>query len=349
MDADSLAMALTRFLDARSNPAAPVPAVPDVARRVDTNSLRSKIISSICCSVATGFYTYKYPASSYLPKDKTMENNPLKQYFRQPAIYIRLPSRGQFYKPGALDMPANEEIPVLPMTTLDEITYRTPDALFNGSAVTSVIESCVPNIKDAWAIPAMDIDTILIAIRIATYGHQMDITTSCPACTTESEYGIDLRSVIEKIGSPDYTEKLTLGDLEITFCPMSYFQMNANSMLQFEDQKMLQAMQDQDATDEQRVAQLSEVLKKITEVTTKALAQSISLITVPTAKVTDQEHISEWLANCDRATFVKIRDAIIDIKRKAEIKPLKLKCSNCNHDYEQSFTLDMTTFFEAAS
>lgn len=278
-----------------------------------------------------------------------MENNPLKQYFRQPAIYIRLPSGGKFYEPDAIDMPPNGELPVLPMTTLDEITYRTPDALFNGSAVTSVIESCVPNIKDAWAIPAMDIDTILIAIRIATYGHQMDITTNCPACTTESEYGIDLRSIIEKIESPNYTENLTIGDLELTFRPMTYFQMNANSMLQFEDQKMLQAMQNQDATDEQRIEQLSEVLKKITEVTTRALAQSISMITVPTAKVTDQAHIAEWLANCDRTTFVKIRDYIIDIKRKAEIKPLKLKCNNCNHQYEQAFTLDMTTFFEAAS
>ena len=81
-------------------------------------------MSSTCCSVATGFYTYKYLATPYLPKYKTMENNPLKQYFRQPAIYIRLPSNGRFYPPGAIDMPPNGELPVLPMTTLDEITCR---------------------------------------------------------------------------------------------------------------------------------------------------------------------------------------------------------------------------------
>ena len=80
-------------------------------------------------------------------------NNPLRQYFRQPAIYVRLPSAGQFYPPGALTIPANGEIPVLPMTAIDEITYRTPDALFNGSAVVSVIQSCVPSIKDAWQMP----------------------------------------------------------------------------------------------------------------------------------------------------------------------------------------------------
>ena len=67
-------------------------------------------------------------------------NNPLQQYFRQPAIYLRLPSNGEFYPPGSIDMPVNKEIPIFPMTAIDEITYRTPDALFNGTAVVNVIQ-----------------------------------------------------------------------------------------------------------------------------------------------------------------------------------------------------------------
>jgi hypothetical protein len=104
-----------------------------------------------------------------------MSINPLTQYFRQPAIYVKLPSNGEHYTPGALTMPANRELPVYPMTAIDEITYRTPDALFNGNAVTNVIKSCIPNIVDPWAIPAMDVDTILVAIRIASYGHIMEV------------------------------------------------------------------------------------------------------------------------------------------------------------------------------
>ena len=79
-----------------------------------------------------------------------MSNNPLSQYFRQPSIYVKLPSGGQHYADGAIDMPANGELPVYPMTAIDEITYRTPDALFNGNAVTNVIKSCVPAIRDPW-------------------------------------------------------------------------------------------------------------------------------------------------------------------------------------------------------
>ena len=90
--------------------------------------------------------------------------NPLRKHFRQPAIHLRLPSGGSFYPQGTIIMPANGELPILPMTAVDEITSRTPDALFNGSAVMDIIGSCVPNIRDPWAIPATDITALLIAV-----------------------------------------------------------------------------------------------------------------------------------------------------------------------------------------
>ena len=145
-----------------------------------------------------------------------MSNNPLTQYFRQPAIYVKLPSNGQHYPEAALKMPANNELPVYPMTAIDEITYRTPDALFNGNAVVNVIKSCIPSIQDPWAIPAMDVDTILVAIRIASYGHTMEISTSCPHCQHEADYGLDLRTVMERMRAPDYSKSIHDGDLKFT-------------------------------------------------------------------------------------------------------------------------------------
>jgi len=163
-------------------------------------------------------------------------NNPLKQYFRQPAIYIRLPSKGNFYPPGTLDMPPNGEIPVLPMTAIDEISYRTPDALFNGAAMVDVIQSCVPNIKNAWAIPAVDVDTILVGIRLASHGHDLDSSSQCPECKNDHEFTIDLRVLLDGIQAPDYNTCVRHGDLEFYFRPMTYQDLNANNQLQFEHQ-----------------------------------------------------------------------------------------------------------------
>lgn len=278
-----------------------------------------------------------------------METNPLRQYFRQPAIYIRLPSNGRGYAPGALQSEPNGEYPVLPMTTMDEITYRTPDSLFNGTAVVSVIQSCMPNIKNAWEIPSTDLDTILIAIRIATYGHTLDLSTECPSCKEVSDYGVDLRGIMERIRAPSGDELMEVGDLRIHLRSMNYRQMNENSMAQFEDQKMLQAIQDPATTEEQRSKNLSEILKKITAVTTRALAQNIAMVETPQTQVTEPQHIEEWLANCDRNMFARVRDHILSVKQNTEIPPLEIRCSNCQHEYRQNFTLDMTNFFGAAS
>jgi rubredoxin len=278
-----------------------------------------------------------------------MNSNPLSQYFRQPAIFIRLPSQGKFYPTNAIDHTVNGEYPVLPMTTMDEITYRTPDALFNGQAVCTVIESCIPNIKDAWAVPNVDLDTMLVAIRIATYGNDLDINTVCPNCETETEYTMNLTQILSSIQGMDYSQSLNIGDLEIYFQPLSYKQMNENSLTQFEEQRALQSLTEMDPENNERVKQLADVLKKINNITTKALSQSISLVKTPNAQVSNEQHIAEWLGNCDRNMFGQIRDFIIANKQKSELQPMHIKCTNCNHEYDQPFTLNMTDFFAGAS
>ena len=277
------------------------------------------------------------------------ENNPLRQYFRQPAIYIELPSQGKFYPQGALNMPQTNKLPVYPMTAIDEITYRTPDALFNGQATVNVIQSCVPDIKNAWSIPSMDIDTVLVSIRIASYGHEMGFSTQCPACQHVSDQAIDLRNVLDSMRPVDYAKPITSGDMEIYFRPMSYQNMSDNNKLQYENQKMLQNIPDGAGTDVDKMSALSKALQEVTAMTVKALAQSIAMVKTPTAMVSEPEFIKELLKNCDRKLFNEIRDYIVTNKAQSEMQPIKLICPECKHEYQQTVTLDMSSFFEPAS
>lgn len=276
-------------------------------------------------------------------------NNPLKQYFRQPAIYVRLPSQGKNYPPGAIETTATGELPVYPMTAIDEITYRTPDALYNGQATVNVIQSCVPSIKDAWAVPSTDIDTLLVAIRIATYGHDMEFGTACPACKEQSEQALDLRTVLDNMRPADFSQTVKAGDMEIHFRPLTYKNMNDNNQMQYENQRLLEVLPNSEINDAEKLAALSGALKKITDITVNALSQSIAAIKTPQALVTEPEYIVEFLKNCDRQLFNRIRDTIIELKSKSEMPPVKLACAKCKHEYEQALTLDMTSFFGYAS
>ena len=287
--------------------------------------------------------------SIFMDAKMTQTANPLRQFFRQPAIYLRLPSNGRFWPEGALDMPENRELPVMPMTAIDEITYRTPDALFNGQAVVSVIQSCVPGIRNAWVTPSVDIDAILTAIRIASYGHELEIDSRCPSCEEQDTYNLDLRQVLDGFRLPDYDSCITNGDLEIHFVPLNYKQIHDNNTLQFNDQKLLQMLPSSELPEDEKVKILGDALRKITEMTVTTLCTTISLIKTPAAMVTEREHIVDFLKNCDRALFNTIRDHVIKLRTDGELKPLHIKCSSCGHEYNQPFTLDQANFFAPAS
>lgn len=279
----------------------------------------------------------------------TQTDNPLRKYFRQPVIHLRLPSGGKFYPPGSIDLPPNGEVPVLPMTAVDEITSRTPDALFNGSAVVNVISSCVPNIKDCWTIPAVDFNALLAAVRIASYGHEMEIGSTCPACGQIHEYTIDVRQALDQLRMPDYDTPAQLGDLSVYFTPMTYRQLNEVSQVQFGDQKLMQVINSSETTEEEKMVKLGEAFKRITYLTIRSIAQSIGAIKSANLMVTDYEQIEEFLINAPKDVFNKIRDHAVKLREATDLNPVDITCDNCQNQYKQEFTLDMSNFFETAS
>jgi len=51
-----------------------------------------------------------------------MQNsNPLSGHFRQPSIFLKLPSEGRYWQPNSINLPANGEVGIMAMTTKDEI------------------------------------------------------------------------------------------------------------------------------------------------------------------------------------------------------------------------------------
>jgi hypothetical protein len=271
-------------------------------------------------------------------------NNPLRQYFRRPALYITLPSKGEYYPEGAIEMPDNGELPVYPMTAIDEITSKTPDALFNGSAVVDIIKSCIPAIKEPWHMPNVDIDTILVAIRAATNGSELDLKSTCPACENEGSYGVDLMGILQTIKPVDYDSAIPIGELIIKFKPISYKQVNDLNLSQFEAQREIMTLES--ITDETvKNSKSGEIMKKLSNMNMSLISMTIESISIPGETVTDAKFISEFLSSCDRNTFEKIRETMISLRANSNIKPQKVKCVNCSHDYEQTITLNVTDFF----
>lgn len=278
-------------------------------------------------------------------KEFYMSHNPLKQYFRRPSIYVKLPSRGKFYDSSVIEMPESEDLPVYPMSAIDEITSKTPDAVMNGQAVVDIVQSCIPNIKNAWAINSIDLDFLLVAIRVASSGEQMEIGSKCAKCDSESNYSIDLMQVLHTIHSPNYDQVLQLNDLRVKFKPLTWFETNGNNIAQFELQKILFLLQEYEDNSTKQT-EIKTALNKLSETMTRVIVDTIEYIETPETRVTDREFIKEFLDNSDKNSSKLIRETSIDLKSEGQLKPLKIKCVNCSHEYEQRLVLNITDFFE---
>jgi hypothetical protein len=121
--------------------------------------------------------------------------------------------------------------------------------------------------------------------------------------------------------------------------------MTASSQVQFEQQKTMQMVNQADVAEEVKVERLNAMMTRLLDVTVRALAESITEIRAAGTIVNNLEHIEDFLKNCDRAVFNTVRDRVIALREQSELRPLKMTCPSCSHQYEQGFTLDMSRFF----
>lgn len=278
------------------------------------------------------------------------QGNPLRSYFRIPALHLRLPSGGQHWPRGSIDLPPTGSVPVLPMTAVDEITYRTPDSLFNGSAVISVIQSCCPCIHNAWLAPSQDITALLMAIRLASYGSSLQIASVCPSCAHTNDFNLDLQENMGNLKSPNFNDPLQLGDLLVYFRPISYKEQNQFNMRQYEQQRTIaQITESTTLTEDQKRQALTDALNTVTELTLEVLCAGISAIRTPTESVTELQWIQEFVKNTDRKNFDALRARAVSIREQSELPPLQAQCAECEHQYLQTVLLDASNFFEFAS
>lgn len=283
--------------------------------------------------------------------NSNIEQNPLRKYFRQPKVYITLPSKGKFYPKESIDIPENQEFPVFAMTAKDELTMKTPDALLNGAATVEVIKSCVPNIKNPWDMPSIDLDAILIAIRIATYGEKMEITTKVPNTGDERSFDIDLRQLLNNLVTKDYNSNFSMNDMDIITRPMTYKEFTNASLKTFEEQRIFALVNDEKIPDQEKLAKFNESFQKLTNLTINSLSSSIVSVTIGDTVVTNTVHIQEFIQNADKEFYQEVLKHIESQRDTFALEPLKVTSNDedvakgAPKNYEVAITFDQSNFF----
>jgi hypothetical protein len=283
---------------------------------------------------------------------QTIQQNPLTAFMRQPKIFIRLPSNGEFWSQDSLQVSENGEYPVYSMTAQDELMLKVPDALMNGQAVVDVIQHCMPNIKNAWSVPNIDMDVILIAIRIATYGEKL--ITPITVGETEMEYTVDLRSVLDSLNSQiTWVSHIPVNDdLTVFVRPINYKQVTEMANQSFETQKIMQIANDDKMPEEEKIAIFKDSFSKLSKVTVGLIAASIYKIDSSNGSTENPQFIKEFIDNSDKEIFNKIQQNIESLKENNAIKPIIIPVTDelreqgfVGESVEIPLTFDASAFF----
>ena len=290
------------------------------------------------------------------PQIQQPQTNPLASYFRQPKIYITLPSKGMFWTKDSIEMTANGELPVFAMTAKDEILLKTPDALISGQATVDVIQSCIPAIKDAWKMPVIDLDSILIAIRIATYGEKMDLEINVPVTAEQKRYDLDLRQILDQHREQTFEPQVKMGPMLVTIKPLNYEEFTKTALKTFEEQRIFNVLNNDQISDAEKITVFQKSFKALTDITIKNLENAIYSIQLDDGTVVDNpQHISEFVNNAEKDTFTVITDHIEAQRNKFTTKPLVLQATpeeiekGVPETYEVPISFDSANFFVSGS
>lgn len=283
----------------------------------------------------------------------TDNTNPLGKYYRQPQIYITLPSRGRYYPADVFTPTETGEIPVLPMTAKDELAFKTPDAMMSGQATVDVIQSCCPNFKNAWKMVNFDTDAVLLAIRIATYGETMDISYRVPVTNEEQSHTINLPAVLEDLGRVNIVDEATTkSGFRVKLAPLDYQALTQVQTAQFEQQKIYATVNNSALSEADKSTQFVKSFKILNNINFSMLVDSITEITTPDGNtVVDKAQIRDFCDNCDARVINEIQDELARIRAQAQIKPLTLKSTEeqikkgAPASYEVPVTFDSSNFF----
>jgi hypothetical protein len=278
-------------------------------------------------------------------------SNPLAKHFRQPKLYFTLPSRGKYYPQGTIELPENGEIAVYPMTARDELIFKTPDALLNGQATVDVIQSCIPAIKDAWSMPTIDLDAVLIAIRIATYGQYLDVTAVVPEINESRDYTVDLVTIMNEITGNEFVDSLAVNDLTVHLKPLTYRTWTKGAIKSFEENRIFSTVNNTELSDQEKMEIFNASFGRLTDITLEFIVNSVVSVDADGETVDNPAFIREFVENADKQFVTAITQHIEAQKESFNIAPRTVATSEEDQaagapaQFSMPIAFDQSNFF----
>lgn len=267
---------------------------------------------------------------------ESIPQNPLlNRLHRIPGETIRLPSLGKFYTDNELsDETVNGEIILHPMAMTDELMMKSPDLLFQGTAIERVFIRCSPNIKKPLDLLTSDVDYILTHLRRISFGPNIDINFKCTnkECNHPQEVSVPLEyftNESKEIDFDNFEEKFVVNTKidprRVTLKPITF-----NEFLKVQ-QFTTESLDDPDIMRDFVLDSFVAVIKSVDEIVNNSPE--------------NRGFIKEWLDKIPREDTALIIEGVKNIQDWGPTFNYKVKCNKCEHVNELTTELNPTAFF----
>jgi hypothetical protein len=275
-----------------------------------------------------------------------MSKNLLSKYFRKPQLYVQIPTGGKFNP--EIDKTILDEIGILPMTAVDEISLENPDALLNGEALINLIQSCVPSIKDARQLCNIDVEALFLAIKYATYGKDITHTHTCSECKAQGDYNIDINYLLDKFPDISEVEPIEYEDLKIHVQPAKIESITRLALMEVEQRRILESVRKSvnDEEDELTLAKtFSDGFRKVAIQNIDLVTTSIARIETPQGDTVDEEEIRQFLNDIPAPIVKTIQSKVKELSKKPDdLSKFEFTCADCGHKDEITLEINPVNF-----
>jgi hypothetical protein len=255
--------------------------------------------------------------------------NPLLAKLRIPPEIHKIPSGGLFYDETILKSDKGE-LHVYPMTALDELEVKSPDLLFNGEAITNVLERCIPEIKNPTELFVKDVDFLMLVLRKATFGAEYEVhyDHECSDDSKSHSYIVNLNTIIQEAKTINPVEFKQQSELTIGVGESQYNVKLSPMRLKH----LIKMMQSVDTTNTQEERKLK-------------LFGAMAMLIDNVDGITDKTQIFEFLSTVPTTWTEQIALRAEELGKWGPTFSAKAICKDCGSEVDLHININPLSFF----
>jgi len=301
----------------------------------------------------------------------TMSNPLLDDLDAFPHITVTLPTMGLFYDENVFKEGTDPSVlEAHPFSMWEEVHHSNPFAIMSGKATRRMINTVAPEVNDPDALCGFDVDIIMLAGRLASYGEEMKLTMTCAnpepirkdpnsdnetllTCDAKRDMVVNVKDIINNYHIIDNIDDWQL-DLSNGQCvylrPSLYKDILQALKISVSQEKINQVIRRYEDLPEDKMIEMTD--KSVDNlISVKLITMVSSIMCVETAdksrKIKERELIVQWLEKLNPEYVSMIQDKLNELVQPFE-KTGKVSyiCDECGYENKDiNLIQDQSRFF----